>query len=767
VISDRPFPAAVSVTLLEGRTVNGRIAQFSPYAPDLTLAVDDLSADGRARRMTLRGELIAYIAFKGALPGAASRPDTGLRAYKMHVVGGPPVSAEALPHDASNPLGFYGYPTDNEWDVSEYFFYAHGIQRREIDEPIGAMLIEDGSLDLAGLESGLSAQAQERKKTLGEILVDRERVARDEVEDALALQRRRKLRLGELLVEAGLVSQTEVDAALAEQRTRRGKRFGEVLMDMGLITEEVLMRTLSRKFELPLVDLDEQPIQPGALEQVPRTIVANLGVLPIYADARHVIVAIGDPLAFQAQDMLRAHCKKAIVEVLARPSQLKRHVERALFSGENGAHAPPDLAAILRDLAVENGSTPKEAETAETEPGESDGAVVRLVNRIIMDAYARGASDVHVEPNGKQREMSVRFRIDGECVAYHSVPASYRQAVVARIKIMAGLDISERRRPQDGKIRFRINHDKMIELRVATLPTVDDEDVVMRILADQKPLPLEKMGLSARNLEELHAAIRKPHGLVLCVGPTGSGKTTTLHSALSAINTPDMKICTAEDPVEISQAGLRQVQVMPKIGYTFAAAMRAFLRSDPDVIMVGEMRDQETAQTAVEASLTGHLVFSTLHTNSAPETLTRLLDMGLDPFAFSDALVAVLAQRLARALCAECKRSRTPTPTELAQIEAAYEANDARPPMSRRSAQVWHAVGCKSCEGCGYRGRVAVHELLVANEEIRRAIAQRTSVGAIRELAISGGMTTLVQDGVEKALAGITDLAQVMAVCSR
>ncbi len=305
----------------------------------------------------------------------------------------------------------------------------------------------------------------------------------------------------------------------------------------------------------------------------------------------------------------------------------------------------------------------EEIEEAENEICEEDSMVVKLVNKIILDAHAHGASDIHIEPFPGRENTQIRTRIDGDCVLYQTIPFNYRNAVISRIKIMADLDIAERRKPQDGKIKFKKNDGRDIELRVATLPTQGAvEDVVMRILDAGEPLPLDKIGFSKKNYENFIRAISNPYGIVFVCGPTGSGKTTTLHSALKYLNKPETKIWTAEDPVEITQKGLRQVQVKPKIGFDFAAAMRSFLRADPDVIMVGEMRDRETTSIGIQASLTGHLVLSTLHTNSAPESITRLLDMGMDPFNFSDAVLCILAQRLARTLCQDCRQSYHPSP---------------------------------------------------------------------------------------------------------
>ncbi|NMF97897.1 GspE/PulE family protein [Aromatoleum toluolicum] len=439
---------------------------------------------------------------------------------------------------------------------------------------------------------------------------------------------------------------------------------------------------------------------------------------------------------------------------------------------------------LLHDLMDDE----QEGSVADDVSAAADNELVKLVNKIIIDAHRQGASDIHIEPRPGKEKTLIRFRKDGTLVPYIQIPASYRNPLVTRIKIMCDLDISERRRPQDGKIKFRKFAPLDIELRVATVPTAGGmEDVVMRLLADSEPLPLDKLGLSPHNLARLKSVIVKPYGLFFVCGPTGSGKTTTLHSILGHINTPETKIWTAEDPVEITQKGLRQVQVNRKAGLDFATMMRSFLRADPDVIMVGEMRDKETVSVGIEASLTGHLVFSTLHTNSAPESIVRLLDMGMDPFNFGDALLGVLAQRLTKRLC-KCKEAYRPDDGEVQQILDEYCEDMAGTPdfqadpavaraavLARLKAEhggadghftLYRPVGCAECNG-GYRGRVGLHELMVASNEVKRLIQERARVAQLLALALAEGLRTLRQDGIEKVLAGVTDMEQVRRVCVR
>jgi type II secretory ATPase GspE/PulE/Tfp pilus assembly ATPase PilB-like protein len=421
------------------------------------------------------------------------------------------------------------------------------------------------------------------------------------------------------------------------------------------------------------------------------------------------------------------------------------------------------------DEIIERLESEAEDDEPDFEPDEEDGTVVQLVNKIVLDAHSRGASDIHIEPQPGKKNVRVRLRVDGICQVYPGIPYSYKRAVVSRIKIMSDLDIAERRKPQDGKIRFKKFGGKDIELRVATLPTQGGiEDVVMRILPAGEPMPLDRLGFSKRNRRSFVRAVERPHGLIFVCGPTGSGKTATLHSALGHINRTEKKIWTAEDPVEITQPGLRQMQVNPKIGLTFAAAMRSFLRADPDVIMVGEMRDRETTRIGIEASLTGHLVLSTLHTNNAPESISRLLDMGMDPFNFADTILCILAQRLILTLCPACKAPGRPSQAECDELVREYGkeafAEKVGAPF-QKDRVLFRPQGCEACGGTGYRGRMAVHELMTGTHEIKRLIRKSATAEKIRDQAKKDGMTTLRQDGIEKVLAGHCDLASVRKVC--
>ena len=568
------------------------------------------------------------------------------------------------------------------------------------------------------------------------------------------------------LLAQGLMTQEDINAAIAAAR-HRNVDVETVLMDQYKIPKSELGAALSQFYRVPFFEFDEHVIPPPDLMKDLKLefLKRNLW-LPLKRERDGTTIALIDnPQDIQRVDSihqaLRGH--KVLLAV-----GLRKDIQQFL-AGAGGESSSPraSMSEILSDLGAE-AQAEKDLDAAGSEVDENDSAVIRLANQIIVDAYKARASDIHIEPYGLQKDTMIRLRIDGTCNEYQRVPGAFRRALVARIKIMATLDIAERRKPQDAKIKFKLPEGRDIELRVATVPTQGgNEDVVMRILTASEPIPLDKLGMVDRNLREIKSAAEKPYGLILCVGPTGSGKTTTLHSLLGYINRPERKIWTAEDPVEITQYGLRQVQVQPKIGFTFAQAMRAFLRADPDVIMVGEMRDEETAETGIEASLTGHLVFSTLHTNSAVETVIRLLDMGLDPFNFADALLAVLAQRLVKRICTECREEYHPDDDEFAELEHAFGGKQETAKFGieyNDDFVLFRGKGCGNCNSSGYRGRAGIHELLMANDAMKRLIANKARVSEMFAAAKNDGMTTLVQDGILKAVEGLTDLKQVKAV---
>jgi type II secretory ATPase GspE/PulE/Tfp pilus assembly ATPase PilB-like protein len=559
----------------------------------------------------------------------------------------------------------------------------------------------------------------------------------------------------------------QLGEALSEAR-RRKVSVESVLLEHHGIREADLAAGLTLYYRCPYVALDGRPpVTPELLAGLQRTRLRAGAWLPIKRAGDVVTVAVDDP-----HDVLKIDA----IEALLQPSKVTLVVavrERILRALDEMADVTLRADTSVHDILGEVAAEPvveNSHEVVTSEISENDSMVVRLAHQVILDAHRARASDIHLEPRGPSRKTAIRFRVDGTCVDYQRIPPTLRHPLVARFKVMAGLDLAERRRPQDGKIRLRTPGHGEIELRVATVPTVGgNEDVVLRLLGTSGALSLEHLGLSDRNLHALKGIAEKPYGLILCVGPTGAGKTTSLHAVLAHLNTGVRKIWTAEDPVEITQDGLRQVQVRPKIGYTFAAALRALLRADPDVIMVGEMRDAETAGLAVEASLTGHLVLSTLHTNSAVETVVRLLDLGINPFNFADALLGVLAQRLVKRLCPDCRRPHRPSRRDWNEMAEAFgpEELEAHGHRYRDDLELYASHGCERCDGKGYRGRMAIHELLLGTDAIKRRIQKGARVPTILARAKQEGMTTLVQDGILKVLQGVTDYQQVKAAAIR
>ena len=570
------------------------------------------------------------------------------------------------------------------------------------------------------------------------------------------------------LIINGVISEDEL-AKAASRADKENKDLEIVLIDDFDLSRKQLGLALAEYYGVKFEDLTSTIYNPIDFIKGKNIDFFLHGLwVPLHSTDDELILAINDPHNnYQLQEVQQLY---RIPKVELRFS-LKEDIIQFLYSfkgamkSRSSDKSVTDILDELKDL-----HEPVMAEAEEFDDADvNDSAVVLLVRKIIEDANYQMASDIHIEPYGNLKDAVVRYRIDGRCRNALTVPRGYIKSVVSRIKVMARMDIAEKRKPQDGKIRFRTTNNRILELRVATVPTTgNNEDVVLRLLSSAEPIPLDQM-MRQETFERFKGIIQRPYGIIMVVGPTGCGKTTTLHSALNFINTPERKIWTAEDPVEITQYGLRQLQVNPKAGPTFAQAMRAFLRADPDVIMVGEMRDHETVKMGIEASLTGHLVFSTLHTNSAPETITRLIDMGMDPYNFADSLLGILAQRLTRVLCPECKEPYHPDQREFDYIKNQYgEYYDERVNIPYTDDLTLHQPkGCKECNDVGYRGRIGLYELLLGDRTLKMQIIDRCLVEDLREVAIKGGMTTLLQDGIHNTFLGKTDMKQVMSVCSR
>jgi len=713
--------------------------------------------------------------------------------YHVHLAGGAEQRGETIGHVEADYGLFLFPPIDEHGAVRRLFIPRGAYEACEVGPRIGEVLIEQNAATPQQVEHAAQEQQAMRSRKLGDILVTRQVVTPDQLLSALAKQASMPMvRIGEALTALGLITDAQLQEALAQQKRERGIPLGELLVRMGLVSREDLQTALARKMGYPLVDVHNFPVEADAVRKLPFAAAVRLNALPLLVRGGKLIAAIEDPSARLSLDEIEFMAQTKVVPALALAGSIATALPVIYERFGSDVWTSRTMAVPAPTIEFELDDAGKLVETLEKQQEEqrrdddkpieqSDNSLVRLVNTMIVEAHAQGVSDIHVETHPGREKVKVRFRKDGQLKPYLDLPHTYRSAIIARIKIMCDLDISERRKPQDGKINFsRFSPGHRLELRVATIPTNQGlEDVVMRLLASAKPIPIDQLGLSTANLEGLKHAVERPYGMVLCVGPTGAGKTTTLHSALSHINVPERKIWTAEDPIEITQPGLRQVQMNPKIDWTFAKALRSFLRADPDVIMVGEIRDQETAQMAIEASLTGHLVLTTLHTNSAPETITRLLDMGMDPFNFGDSLLAVLAQRLVRRLCNHCRVTRPASDAQIAELlsDHLHVFPDDCAPSRDAVLQDWlrrfgrdgklvhhHSPGCSHCEQTGFRGRAGLHELLTVTREMRRLIQTGARVELLMHTAIADGMRTLRQDGIEKVLAGVTTIEEVRAM---
>ncbi len=564
-------------------------------------------------------------------------------------------------------------------------------------------------------------------------------------------------RLGDLLVRERVITPEQLEQALKVQK-ETGSRLGSILVKLGFLSDEEVTNFLSRQYGVPAINLAYFEIDPSVVKLIPYETAKRYQILPLSRVGASLTIAMVDPTNVFAMDDIKFMTGFNIEPVVASESSILEGIEKSYSSASSQEDDLEKVMATMSDIAeadIELQAEAEEVGLSELERAADEAPIVKLVNLILTDAVKRGASDIHIEPY--EKEYRVRFRIDGVLQPIMSPPLKLKDAITSRIKIMSKLDISEKRLPQDGRIMLKVNlggKKKQLDYRVSTLPTLWGEKIVLRLL-DKENLRLDmtKLGFEPESLAKFERAILKPYGMVLVTGPTGSGKTNTLYSSIARLNTPETNIMTAEDPVEFQLAGVNQVQMKESIGLNFAAALRSFLRQDPNIILVGEIRDFETAEIAVKAALTGHLVLSTLHTNGAPETISRLMNMGIEPFLVATAVHLICAQRLVRRICAECKEE-VDLP-QAALIEAGFT------PEESKTVKVYKGRGCGTCNNTGYKGRAGLYEVMEVDEEIRELILVGASATELKKKAIERGMLTLRRSGLVKVAQGITTLEEV------
>ena len=788
-------PPWCAVEGLNGNALKGQLVRFTPEHGELHLLMPN-----QRRPLLLRTDQFRRLCLTDALTTITPQDEVGdlvlegpSLPFTVQFSDGRRWQGDTVGHQETAWGLFLFERLDTVGSLRRWFVPRAAYSNAEVGMRLGDALVEQNSASPEQIRQALAEQAEMRSRKLGDMLVVRQIISPEELAEAIEQQAKMPMvRIGEALTALGYISEAQLEDALVQQRLDRSVPLGELLVRSGRVTRADLQTALARKMGYPLVDVLQFPADADAVVRLPYAVAFRVPALPLMVRGGRLVVAVEDPSDRAKLDEVEFAAQCKVVPVLVRAGVLLSAIDRAYekvgampggarAAGDPGAPVEYEMGDASKLLANMERVDARIDEDDAQPLEQSDNTLVRLINSMILEAQAQGVSDIHIECPAGREKVRVRFRKDGQMRPYMELPPNYRSAMIARLKIMCDLDISERRKPQDGKINFsKFVQGVKLELRVATIPTASNlEDAVLRLLQSSKPIAIDKLGLTPTNLERLQSAAARPYGMLLCVGPTGSGKTTTLHSLMGSINTPNRKIWTAEDPVEITQVGLRQVQVNPRIEWTFAKALRAFLRADPDVIMVGEIRDQETAQVAIEASLTGHLLLSTLHTNSAPETITRLLDMGMDPFNFADALLGVLAQRLVRRLCTDCRVARTASAEEQEELLKDYlhvmaDADNAPQPQdvladwhkrfgSDGKLTLYKPIGCEKCGGNGYRGRAGIHELMMVTRGLRHLIQTGKRADELQRHALGDGMRTLRQDGIEKVLAGVTTIDEVRA----
>jgi len=787
----------VMVNLMSGETLEGRLAAFSPVMTKLHLLESGIEGDQAERILDI--EDIAYICMHDIPEFVQSQPAKTKKMDELIIITVTSKRFKVLAFPVvSNTPGFYAAVSkDEELPFERIFFYLHGIRYQEDPErfgdlmveqdmlseddvelalktqallavPLGDILMEQGKVKDSDINQALIMQKRQQMK-LGDLLVDQELVSAHDVtqalkvqtesaekplghillglgkvkdadiDSALAIQSRPKMRLGELLIEAGLITPEDLQFALDAQK-EGGHRLGEILLELEIITEDQLLSALASKYRLPTVDLTQYDIDPLAGAEISREVVERYRILPIQADEHTLTIALADPMGLEAYDTISFTTGKKVNEVLVKSSQLKDYLGRYLL--EENQEEEELACEFLQQEDDDTGAPVNEFEMAQSA---EDAPIVKLVNRIIRNGLRKNASDIHILPQAKK--IILAYRLNGDLISQSALDKNLHKQITARIKILSGMDIAEQRMPQDGRLLLR-DGKKVYEFRISCIPNSFGESLVLRVLNKEVAADLETLGIREDDLKQISMMVRRPYGLVLVTGPTGSGKSTTLFAILKSIAHLPAHIVTIEDPVESDIDGANQIQVNQKIGLTFARVLRNVLRHDPDIIMIGEMRDQETAEIGIEAALTGHLMFSTLHTNSAIDTIIRLNDLGIPNYLLAPALLGVISQNLLKHLCPHCRHELPESDATFTMIkDLGYE-----PP-----ARLYKAGSCDQCNQTGYKGRVMLYEMLTVDDVVRKAIHGGELGDQLQQIAIERGMIPKAQHALQMAADGILE----------
>ncbi len=722
----------VTVTFLDGEKVDGVIKRFSPLLKTVEL---QRTSDGRT--VNLNTDELAYIAFQRD-KNEALQPPRLANLVKVRVT---TLTDEVflvwIRQNELNPTGFHAFPAYSDASYAHIYFYHRGVCSIEYTRPLGDVLIDEKITGTEEVQMALEKQ-RESQVPLGHILLEHGKLNEKDLEESLTRQQRMRVKLGELLIEAGHISSEELEKALAEQRKRHDKRLGDIMVEMGLITEEGLTSALSVKFHLPFVDLDEYPINPAAYSELDEDVITRYQVLPVDTDETTLTIAMSDPLNIEAYDAIRFQTRKRIRQVISVPSQLRRYINHLFGDAEEEEWLQIDHLKLVEDDEDYDEEFDRQALK-----GSKAAPIVRLVNHLILDGLKKGASDIHVLPQARTTVLA--YRVNGELRKETTLDKWNEKRMVARIKILAGMDVTVHRLPQDGRMSVRYQNIER-EFRVSCIPNAHGESIVMRVLNKDMAVDMAALGLRQADAERLALLMRKPFGLILATGPTGSGKSTTLFALLNSIIQLPEHIITIEDPVESEIAGANQIQVNHKIGMTFSRILRNVLRHDPDVVMVGEMRDKETAEIGIQAALTGHLMLSTLHTNTAVDTIIRLTDLDIPAYLLAPALIGIISQNLVKRLCTEC-RITVPVDDEMAMIIEG--AGFACP------STLYDAGSCEHCSKTGYVGRVMIYEFLEITESVRSAIHDGLVGQDLQRVAEEAGMQPKARHAYELACDGV------------